>query len=418
MYDMDSKKGFIPKRGEMVRLILEHVRPISGTEVLPFNQTSGRICAEDAYSGNTLPNRPVSRFDGIAVRYGDFAGGPPDTSGWQEGREFAYGNTGIAMPEGYDTMIAIEDVTVKEAGIEVRAQPRFRGEMVNATGENLQKGERLIAKGEVIVPGHTGLFAAGGVAEVRVFARPRVGIIPTGDELVPPTAHVPLGKNVETNSYMIEAYLAGWGAEPCRYPIVQDDPAAIRAALAKALAENDAAIIIAGSSLGTKDYTIRVLGEMGEVIVPQLSHGPGRKSSLSVVEGKPILGVAGPPLGAQITCDLYLAPFVSALRGMPLVEMRTLEVIADDPFRPHEVDFCERVHIYKAKDGYHIRSAFAPKTTRAQMQAVANGNFYRVAGTACQTGGRTVVELLCPVEYLPERDLFMEILGEDVKPYA
>lgn len=415
---MALQKGIIPKRGEMVRLILECVHPIGRAELIPFDQACGRVCAEDAYSNNTLPNRPVSRFDGIAVRFADFAAGPPDTAGWREGREYAYGNTGIALPVGYDTMIAIEDVTIHEVGIEVRAQPKYRGQMVNAVGENLRKGERLIAKGEVIAPGHVGLLAAGGVAEVRVFARPRVGVIPTGDELVPPTADVAPGKNVETNSYMIAAYLESWGAVPCRYPIVRDDPQVIRAALQKALNENDAAVIIAGSSLGTKDYTIRVLGEMGEIIVPQLAHGPGRKSSLSVVGGKPVLGVAGPPLGAQITCDLYLAPFVSALRGLPPVEMRTLDAIADDPFRPHEVDFCERAHIYKAEDGYHIRAAFAPKTTRAQMQALANGNFYRPAGTSCEAGGTTVVELLCPLEYLPERDMFTEILGEDVKPYA
>ena len=415
---MALQKGIIPKRGEMVRLILEHVRPIGRAELIHFDQACGRVCAEDAYSSNTLPNRPVSRFDGIAVRFADFAAGPPDTAGWREGLEYAYGNTGIALPESYDTMIPIEDVTIHEVGIEVRAQPKYRGEMVNAVGENLRKGERLIAKGEVIAPAHVGLLAAGGVAEVCVFAKPRVGVIPTGDELVPPTTDVAPGKNVETNSYMIAAYLEGWGAMPCRYPIVRDDPQAIRAALQNALNENDAVVIIAGSSLGTKDYTLRVLGEMGEVVVPQLAHGPGRKSSLSVVGGKPVLGVAGPPLGAQITCDLYLAPFVSALQGLLPVEMRTLEVIADDAFRPHEVDFCERVHIYQAKDGYHIRSAFAPKTTRAQMQALANGNFYRVAGTACAAGGRTTVELLCPPEYLPEGDMLTEILGEDVKPYA
>lgn len=412
MWDTAVKKKLRPKRGEMVRLILEYVRPVQTEERIPFAQACGRVCAKDTYSNNTLPNLPVARLDGIAVRFADFEGGPPETAAWQEGREYAYANTGIAMPQGYDTVIAIEDVVIQASGIAVTAQPEYKGEMVNAVGENLRKGERLIAKGEVITPGHIGLFSAGGVSEVCVYATPRVGIVPTGDELVPPTADVPPGKNVETNSHMIAAYLAQWGAAPRSYPIARDDPAAIRAALTTALAENDAAIIIAGSSLGTKDYTIRVLEEMGEVVVPELAHGPGRKSSLSVVGGQPVLGVAGPPLGAQITCDLYLAPFVSALRGLPPVEMRTLEVIADDPFRPHTVDFCERVHLYQAQDGCHIRAVFAPKTTRAQMQALANGNYYRPAGTACAAGEKTVVELLCPVEYLPRQDQMAEVLGE------
>lgn len=414
---MFKKKGVIPKRGEMVQIIKSYVRAVTQTETLPFQQVCNRICASDVYSKNQLPNRPVSRLDGIAVRYGDFSEGPPETSGWVSGREYTYCNTGTAMPEGYDTVIAIEDVTIDKQGLKVHRQPKCRGELVNGIGGSMKEGEILINKGSVIAPAHIGLFASGGVSEVCVYAKPRVGVIPTGDELVPPTDCVPVGKNVESNSYMIAAFLTEWGAVPITYPIVKDDPEAIRESLEHALAENDAAVIIAGSSLGTKDYTIQVLGEIGEVIVPQLAHGPGRKSSLTVVNRKPVLGVAGPPLGAQITSELYLAPFVSALRGLPHIELQTLEVISDDTFTKYEVDFCERVFIYKGEDGYHIRSAFAPKTTRAQMQAISKGNFYREAGTFCEAGGISQVELLCPVEHLPHRDMLADILGKDVKPY-
>lgn len=406
-----------PRRGEMVDILQKTVKPVGRTETVSFQDAAGRVCAEDVFSRNTLPNHPTSRFDGIAVRWADFEKGPPDTSGWALGSEYVYCNTGIAMPDGFDTMIAIEDVDIHEIGIIVHELPEYKGEMVNAVGSSLQKGERLIAKGGVVTPAHVGLFAAGGALEVRVFAKPCVAVIPTGDELMAPTSDVPDGKNVDSNSYMIGAYLAGWGAEPVLFPIVKDEPDAITAALERALAKYDAAVIIAGSSLGTKDYTIRALGQMGEVIVPELAHGPGRKSSFSVVGGKPVLGVAGPPLGAQITCDLYLAPFVAAMRGLPCEAMRTLDVISEDPFTAHEVDFCERVHIFRGPDGYRIRSAFAPKTTRAQMQALANGNFYRVAGSARLPGETTVVELLCPIEFVPDHDQLPAILGEDVQPY-
>ena len=406
-----------PKRDEMVSIIQATVKPVTKTERIPFYCTNGRVCAEDVFSVHVLPNHPASRFDGIAVRYMDFEKGPPDTSSWRLGEEYIYCNTGIAMPDGYDTVIAIEDVTIHEVGIEIREQPEHRGKMVTAVGESMKKGERLIAKGSTVMPSHVGLFAAGGVSRVAVYAQPRVGIIPTGDELVAPGSEASKGKNIESNSYMISAYLANWGAQATSYPIIPDNPAAIGAAIQKALTENDAIVIIAGSSLGTKDFTMQVLGSLGEVIVPELAHGPGRKSSLSLIGGKPVLGVAGPPLGAQITCDLYLAPFVSALRGLPHVGMQALEVICDDDFSPHEVDFCERVHIYRVPDGYHARAAFAPKTTRAQMQALSQGNFYRSADTQCKVGGRATVELLCPVEHLPDHDMLSEILGEDVEPY-
>lgn len=401
-----------PKRDEMTALIQQAVGAVERREDIPFSQSCGRVCAADVFSRNTLPNRPVSRFDGIGVRFDDFAGGMPDTRQWREGREYVFCNTGIAIPDGFDTVIAIEDVEVLEQGIALHAVPKARGEMVNPVGCNLRTGEPLARRGDVLVPAHVGLFAAGGVETVPVYARPRVAVLPTGDELVPPTDQVPPGKNVESNSYMIAAYLEQWGAEAVCLPIAADSLEGIADTLQKALEQCDAAIIIAGSSLGTKDFTIRVLDRLGQVLAPELAHGPGRKSSLSVVGGKPVLGVAGPPMGAQITCDLYLAPFVAALRGVPYVRLQQLEVTCDDPFAAHPVDFCERVHIYRGQDGYHIRSAFAPETTRAQMQAIANGNFYRPANTACAVGGKTAVELLCPIEAVPDRDLLPDILGE------
>lgn len=407
----------IPKRDQMVAIIGRYVGRVSRTEEVPFAESLAYVAAEDVLAVNTLPNLPVSRFDGIGVRYADFEGGGPDTSAWTEGREYVYCNTGIAIPDGYDTVIAIEDVVIGKAGIEVHELPAFKGEMVNPVGGQMREGERLIAEGEVILPAHMGLFAAGGIDFVRVYSKPRIGIIPTGDELVPPGGPLPLGKNVDSNTSMIAAYLSQWGAQPVPYPIARDNEGELIQAIQRALQENDAFVIIAGSSLGTKDYTLKVLGEMGQVIVPELAHGPGRKSSFSLLEGKPVLGIAGPPLGAQITCDLYLAPFVSALRGLPHQELRQLEVISDDVYSPRPVDFCERAHIYQAEDGYHIRSAFAPKTTRAQMQALSQGNFYRPAGSSCQPGDPVRVELLCPIESISKGDRLLEVLGGVVEAY-
>ena len=258
-------------------------------------------------------------------------------------------------------MIPIEEVEITAAGVALSRAPKARGELITPPGRYLRRGERLARAGDVLTPAQVGLFAAGGIETVPVYARPRVAVLPTGDELVAPTDQVPPGKNVDSNSYMIAAYLERWGAQAVRLSIAADDLEGITAALQGALERCDAAVIIAGSSLGTKDFTLRVLDRLGEVLAPELAHGPGRKSSFSLVGGKPVLGVAGPPLGAQIVCDLYLSPLVAALRGTPYCRLRQLEAICDDAFDPHPVDFCERVHIYRGGDGYHIRSAFAPR---------------------------------------------------------
>lgn len=404
MADRNGEQALIPKRGEMEALIARVVQPVTQTEELPFWQANGRVCAEDVFGVNTLPNRPTSRFDGIGVRWADFAAGIPDTGGWREGREYVFCNTGIAIPEGYDTVIAIEETRFEDGRLTILEKPAAKGALVNETGSSMRQGEKLAAAGAVITPADIGLFASGGALRVSVYAKPKVAVIPTGNELVPPTGELPPGRNIESNSYMIAAYLEQWGCEAERWPIVEDEPEAIADAIREELAAHDAVIAIAGSSLGTKDYTVRVLAGMGRQLVPELAHGPGRKSSLTLVDGKPVLGVAGPPLGAQITCDLYLAPLVSALRGLPPVGMQKLAVVTDDAVRQHEVDFCERVHIYRAEDGCHMRSLFALSTTRAEMQMLANGNFYRPAGTACRPGDRVEVELLGPASFLPQAD--------------
>ena len=401
-----------PRREEMVAIIQQAVRPVERREAVPFSAACGRVCAADVFSRNTLPNRPSSRFDGIGVRFDDFAAGMPDTRRWREGRDYVFCNTGIAIPDGFDAVIPIEEVEITAAGVALSRAPKARGELITPPGRYLRRGERLARAGDVLTPAQVGLFAAGGIETVPVYARPRVAVLPTGDELVAPTDQVPPGKNVDSNSYMIAAYLERWGAQAVCLPIAADDLEGITAALQGALERCDAAVIIAGSSLGTKDFTLRVLDRLGEVLAPELAHGPGRKSSFSLVGGKPVLGVAGPPLGAQIVCDLYLSPLVAALRGTPYCRLRQLEAICDDAFDPHPVDFCERVHIYRGGDGYHIRSAFAPQTTRAEMEALANGSFYRPANTACALGGRAVVELLCPLEAVPDHDRLAEILGE------
>ena len=403
----------IPKRNQMVQIILNTVSPVKTTEVIPFYEACDRVLAESVYSQNTLPNTKVSRLDGIAVHFCDFASAVPDSKSWHYGQEYCYCNTGIALPAGFDTVIPIEEVQHDGDGILLGRIPQQAGELVVPPGDAMQEGECIAHQGNELTPAQIGLLAAAGILNVSVYCRPRIAVIPTGDELVSPCRHPATGKNIESNSYMIAAYLRRWGAEPLCYPIITDNPSVLRRTLEQATTDCDAIIIIAGSSLGSKDYTAQVIKELGSIIVPELAHGPGRKSSLAIIAGKPVLGIAGPPLGAQITCDLYLSVFVSALRGLPPSPLPTIEAICDDIFTTYPVDFCERVHLYQGDDGIHFRSLFSHHTTRAQMETLANGNFYRKQDSSCQPGDRTLIECLCPLSRLPQADFFAYILSKE-----
>lgn len=403
-------KTSAPNREQMVDIIKKSISPISKTEIIPFEKSVGRICAQDVFSLNTLPNKPVSRFDGIGICFDQLDKDKYDTSHWKLGEQYVFCNTGIAIPEPYDTVIAVEEITIENNILTINELPKQKGNYVGAVGKSMMENEILISKGTVISPAHVGLLASGGIIEICVYSIPNVAIIPTGNELVPPSTNIAPGKNVESNSYMIASYVQQMGLKSTIFPILKDIPELISDTLIQAANEYDLVIIIAGSSLGTDDHTINVLSSIGKVIVSELAHGPGRKSSLSIVKNTPVLGVAGPPMGAQITCDLYLPSIINSLKGIPIVNLQKIDVISDENFKTYGVDFCERIHIYQSHDSYHMRSAFSPKTTRAQLEAIANGNFYRKAGTNCDVGQITTVELLVPIEFIPKENRIPNIL--------
>ena len=145
---MYHEPSFEPVRDEMMEILKKHIPVLQRNELVSVENALGRVCAEDVTAPYNLPNTKVSSFDGIAVKFSSFADGMPDTSGWQEGREYVFSNTGMAIPEEYDTVIAIEDVTVKDdGGITVHLPPEHEGFYVNPPGSQMKQGEVLAGKG-------------------------------------------------------------------------------------------------------------------------------------------------------------------------------------------------------------------------------------------------------------------------------
>ena len=160
-------------------------------------------------------------------------------------------------------------------------------------------------------------WASGNNTEVQVFAKPVVGFIPTGNELVVPGSDVARGKNIETNSLVAKGKIEGWGGVCRVFDIVPDDPAAIRATVLEAARTCDIVVLNAGSSKGNDDWNIEMLEEVGTVLYHETTHGPGHHSSGSVVEGTPVVGISGPPGGAAFTMDFYLYPVMMRWFGLP-----------------------------------------------------------------------------------------------------
>ena len=308
----DHSKHICLASEDMVPTMLSKISFKRRAEHVLVQDALGRVTAEDCICGYDLPNKLGSRIDTIAVYWKDFENGMPDVSAWRRGVQWDFANTGTAIEGDFDTCIAIEQVVLDDSEelVEIKEAPKEKGQLTIAPGSRHHKGQLVVPKATLLTPAKLSALAMAGIAQVEVVAKPRVIFIPTGDELVPVNFKLPLGKTFEANSLMLAGKLAQWGAEPFTHPIIPDDWDAIRSAVLAAAEEYDIVVLNAGSSKGSKDFNIEILEENGEVLAHEVNHGPGHHSSYSVVNGTPVVGISGPPAGAEYTIDWYLKPLV------------------------------------------------------------------------------------------------------------
>lgn len=405
---MRREDALEPSREQMAALVLEKSHFLSAQELIPLRSACGRVLAQEAYARNTLPNRPVSHMDGIAYRYADYQACGGDCHAWQEGREYQFSNTGVAIPEQYDTVTIIENVEFSAQGqLHITCAPEQQGSHVAPAGSRMQPGQLLLAANTTLTPAHLGLLATGGVMEVPVYCRPRVGIIPTGDELVP--ADVPLqpGKNVECNSIVLAALIESWGGQPVVWPIIPDEPDYLISVTRQALESCDIVIFNAGSSKGRKDFAAEVLNTIGEVYVYEVSHGPGKHTSFTVADnGKPVLGLVGPTGGAELTAEWYLRPLIDKYLHRPSVAPLRLTVELMEQTKAHvPFDFFMALTVYRRADGSYCAwpsggPGRGPRLTKDGQQP--NAVLRIPGGKVFAAGEQAEVELRAPLEWLPD----------------
>ncbi|GHT78944.1 hypothetical protein FACS1894104_2850 [Actinomycetota bacterium] len=317
MKDNDPN-DYLPTRDEAVNLILANANfALPPTEYVPIDQALGRYVAQDLTARYDMPNAMTSRMDGISLRFDEYQAADGDTSTWQEGREYVFTNTGVAIPKGYDTAVVIENVEIEDGRLVITTPPKQKGERTVAPGSSVQAGELMVRAYEFLTPGHLATIATAGYSEVPVLKHPDVAIIPSGNELVPVGMVLPYGKNVETNSILLSAKTHSWGGTPHVSRIIPDDPDLLLQTLKTAAAQNDIVIFNAGSSKGSDDYQVSTLRAAGEVFFIRVAYGPGHHTAFAMVDGTPVLGLVGPPTGADFNADFYLRPLIDAYYRQP-----------------------------------------------------------------------------------------------------
>lgn len=401
---MDKCIGHIALPREVaIANLLDKCTLLPRTETVPLREAVGRVTAQELRSRNTLPNTLTSRMDGIAVHFSDFEYGAPDTADWQEGREYVFSNTGIGIRGDYDTAIRIEEVHFDEAGrLRLSHIPAERGEFTIPVGATVREGDLLVPAGTVLTPVLMSHLATGGYARVEVVKKPVVAFIPSGNELVPAGIPVPPGKNVDSNSIMMQGKIVRWGGEPLIYPIQSDDPAQLIVTLRDAVDKADIVVINAGSSKGTDDHTVEVLESVGIILSHMLKSGPGAHTSCTITaDGKPIVGLSGPAFGAECTADWFVLPLIRRYLGLPAEAPAVeAEFLGDCPASGRPMSAVLRVWLQREADGHLTATPITLLEGSQKLWMDRCNGFVTVPGTGLRRGETTRVELRYPYRFI------------------
>ena len=319
---------------EALKVLRDHLPSGVRGEVINTADALDRVLVERLTAPSSLPSFPRSTMDGYAVRAEDTFGATETLPAYftvigevPMGRAFeltvgptqaAVVYTGGMIPPGSDAVVMIERTQkLDDASIEV-LRAVAPGENVIHVGEDVKEGETLFEAGHILRPQDLGGLMALGILRVTVAARPRVAIISTGDEVIPPERMPGPGQVRDVNTYAIAGLVARAGGIPLPGGIIADDYESIFSTAQTALESADVLVISAGSSVSTRDLTADVLNHAGKpgVVVHGVAVRPGKPTILGVCDGKPVIGLPGNPVSALVVAGLFLVPILQWLQGL------------------------------------------------------------------------------------------------------
>ncbi len=280
------------------------------TEVIPVYEACGRVTACPVYAVICAPHYAASAMDGVAVNAKDTFGATETTPVTLAPAQHIVLDTGDPIPEGYDAVIMVEDIVKQEDGSITIYDAAAPWQHIRQIGEDVCAGEMILPSFMEVSPSAIGAMIAGGVLEIEVIRKPLIGIIPTGDEIIPPCSDPKPGDILEFNSSIFSAMVRQWGAEAKTYPIVPDKFEEIKAMVSKASEECDMVLLNAGSSAGREDHSVKVIRELGEVLYHGIAMKPGKPAILGRKGSVPIMGVPGYPVSGIIVIEELLRPLV------------------------------------------------------------------------------------------------------------
>jgi molybdopterin molybdotransferase len=303
-----------------------------------------RILSQDVFAPRDMPGFRRATMDGFAVNAAATFGASESTPAWLEIQgtvlmgqvpdfELAPGraariSTGGMLPRGADAVVMVEHTqAIDDTSVEIYKSVAPLQHVIDAD-EDFKAREVVLPAGTFVRPQEAGLAAGMGLSSLPVHRVPVVGIISTGDEIIPIDEDPLPGRVRDINSYSLSGFVAEAHARAVRYGIVKDDPDRLRAVCEKALSETDMVLISGGSSVGTRDYTVDVLSALPDtrILVHGMSVSPGKPTILAKSGTKPVWGLPGQVVSAMVVMKMVVIPFLNRIQGY-----RTLKTLVRVP---------------------------------------------------------------------------------------
>jgi molybdenum cofactor synthesis domain-containing protein len=358
---------------------------------VPIASARDMVLAETVTAVEAIPPFANTAMDGFALRAADTTGAAKDEpvtlpvaatipAGGVAPRALAPGEamrimTGAPMPEGADAVIMVE--LTRPAGFDVLVLAEVPpGNHVRRAGDDIMAGTEVFHPGTVLTPGHLGVLASIGRQTVRVYRRPRVGVMSTGDELVEGPEPLQPGQIRDSNRLTLLSLVAEAGFHPVDLGLIRDNERAIRKALRDGVEQTDAVITSGGVSMGDYDLVKEVLTELGDFNWMQVAIKPAKPLAFGVMSGTPVFGLPGNPVSSMVSFELFARPALRRMMGRLDADRPTITAITDEPLKrqPDGKTHFVRVVVNQQGDGaWHARSAGGQGSHQLTAMALANG---------------------------------------------
>ncbi len=323
--------GALLSYAEASKMVEANIKPINRVESVSIDDASGRVLAEDIVASLDIPPFDRAAMDGYAVKAKDtFHAGQFKPKILELVGEIHAGDTprqrvnagqclqiatGAMLPQGADAVVMVEDTEREKSQVKVFKSVSPQGN-VGQMGEDIKGGELVLGKGSVLDAGKIGVLASQGITKVKVYAKPKVAVLPTGEEVGEVGKKLKKGQVYDINSHTISSLVEANGGTAVTFGVAGDKLDELKAIITRAL-ECDLIVLSGGSSVGERDLLVNVLEGWGDVLFHGVQVKPGKPTIFALVQGKPLLGMPGYPTACLVNGYLFILPAVRKMAHLP-----------------------------------------------------------------------------------------------------